>query len=99
MQTVGRGEVDGRQSPASSADDRPVLSVVVGHNEQRVRTASCRPTDLPAADRRRRVVDGEIDDGQVDSLMWLDTERSRSLSDAVGQTLAPDAARYNSTGC
>jgi len=54
--------------------------------------------DLHASDGRGRVVDREVDQRQVDSLMWLDTDESRWTCDVSGDALAPDTTRYDSSG-
>jgi len=96
--TAGTGQIDRRQSSLSSADDSPVINTVnvISHCDQWIGT-SCRqrlPADFDAPDGCGRLVDGEVDEGEVDSLMWLDTEQSWSLG---GGSFTPYSARYDSS--
>jgi len=69
----------------SSADYSSILKLIVFTNsDQRIRavwSAARRrlTTDRHVGDGRRRIVDGEVDDGEVDPLMWLDTDEPWSL--------------------
>jgi len=103
---VGSGQVDGGQSSLSSTDHSPVLSdIITFTNDDQWIGAVCSaarrplPVDLRAGDGLRLVVDGEIDKGDVDALMRLNTDESWSLWVVGGDSVSPDTAWYNSRGC